>query len=178
MIKVNHAIIILLLGLATAGWFCTNILDDVLAENKMLRNEVNILKDSIVSLEEIYNVDGTDVVATIYHASSRQTDSTPHITADGTRIDTRNAGKYRYVAVSRNLLERWGGELNYGDYVIVANTDGKFNGVWQVKDTMNERYENRIDFLCSRNQKIVKFDDAKLYRVFMENAEYAYQVTE
>ena len=168
MIKVNQALIISLIGIGLVGWFSSETLNDVYRDNANLRNEITLLQSKVDSLLT-GSVNGVSVIATIYHAEKRQTDSTPHITADGTRIDTRNAGKYRFIAVSRDLLSRWGGNLNYGDYVIISNTDGKFNGVWQVKDTMNKRFTNRIDFLCSRGQKIAKFNNAKIYKVKLED---------
>ena len=39
-------------------------------------------------------------------------------------------------SLSRDLLSRWGGPFNYGDYVIIEGT-GKDDGVYQVRDTMN-----------------------------------------
>ncbi|MAG50962.1 hypothetical protein CL621_04995 [archaeon] len=103
-------------------------------------------------------VTNTMVVATVYNAKKSQTDSTPNITADGTRINCHWAGKYRYIAVSRNLLKQNGGHLNYDDYVIITGINGKYDGVWQVKDTMNKRWVNRIDLLCNLNEKPFKKD--------------------
>ena len=76
-----------------------------------------------------------------------QTDSTPNILADGTRIRTQKASEYRFIAVSRNLLKRWGGPLDYGDFVILRNTQSHKDGLYQVRDTMNPRWVNRIDIL-------------------------------
>lgn len=100
----------------------------------------------------IYNT----VIATMYNAKKSQTDSTPHITADGTRINVNWAGKYRYIAVSRDLLEINGGYLNYGDYIVVQGINGKYDGIWQVKDTMNKRWNNRVDLLCNPNERPFK----------------------
>jgi 3D (Asp-Asp-Asp) domain-containing protein len=92
----------------------------------------------------------------MYNAKKSQTDSTPHITADGTRINVNWAGKYRYIAVSRDLLEINGGYLNYGDYIVVQGINGKYDGIWQVKDTMNKRWNNRVDLLCNPNERPFK----------------------
>ena len=91
----------------------------------------------------------------MYNAKKSQTDSTPHITADGTRINVNWAGKYRYIAVSRDLLEINGGYLNYGDYITIQGVSGKYDGIWQVKDTMNKRWINRIDLLCNHDEKTI-----------------------
>ena len=104
---------------------------------------------------------GLDVTVTMYHPVRQQTDRTPNILADGTKITVHKASEYRYVAVSRNLLKRWGGWLDYGDFIILTGTDGK-DGVYQVKDTMNKRFVNRIDILESPGTKPYKFTSAKI----------------
>ena len=97
----------------------------------------------------------------MYHPVRHQTDRTPNILADGTKITIHKASEYKYVAVSRNLLKRWGGWLDYGDFIVLSGTDGK-DGVYQVKDTMNKRFVNRIDILESPGTKPYKFTDAKI----------------
>ena len=157
MIKLNHAIIGSILPMFIMVIYFSSMMDDTWAENKLLNEQVE-------HLESLLNIKQYDVTATIYHAVRGQTDKTPHITADGTRLDTRNASKYRYVALSRDLLKRWGGPFDYGDYIIVEGCNGKYDGIWQVKDTMNERFRNRIDFLQSKGTKLNKFDNAVIYK--------------
>ena len=62
----------------------------------------------IDELENGYKLDGLDVTVTMYHPVRHQTDGTPNILADGTKIRIHKASEYKYVAVSRNLLKRWG----------------------------------------------------------------------
>ena len=157
MIKTNYAIIGSILPMVVLTMYFSNTMDNVWNENMMLQEQVT-------HLESLLNIEQYDVTATMYHPVKGQTDKTPHITADGTRIDTRNAGKYRFVALSRDLLDRWGGPFNYGDYIIVEGCNGKYDGIWQVKDTMNKRFNNRIDFLCSKGTSPVKFDNAVIYK--------------
>ena len=157
MIKLNHAIIGCILPMVVLTMYFSNMMDNTWTENRLLSEKVK-------HLESLLNIEQYDVTATIYHAVRGQTDKTPHITADGTRIDTNNAGKYRFVALSRNLLSRWGGPFEYGDYIIVEGCNGKYDGIWQVKDTMNERFHNRIDFLQSKGAKPIKFDEAVIYK--------------
>ena len=117
-----------------------------------------------LKIDELTNgvrLDGLDVVVTMYHPVRGQTDRTPDILADGTKITIHKASEYNYVAVSRNLLKRWGGWLDYGDFIVLTGTNGK-NGVYQVKDTMNKRFVNRIDILESPGTKPYKFTDAKI----------------
>src|SRR5687768_2629728 len=54
------------------------------------------------------------VSASVYFPEENQTDDTPLITADGSQINRKSIRKKRWIAVSRNLLKRWGGKLNYG----------------------------------------------------------------
>ena len=117
-----------------------------------------------LKIDELTNgvrLDGLDVVVTMYHPVRHQTDGTPDILADGTKITIHKASEYNYVAVSRNLLKRWGGWLDFGDFIVLSGTDGK-DGVYQVKDTMNKRFVNRIDILESPGVKPYKFTDAKI----------------
>ena len=62
-----------------------------------------------LKIDELSNgvkLEGLDVVVTMYHPIKGQTDSTPDILADGTKITIHKASEYRYVAISRNLLKR------------------------------------------------------------------------
>ena len=110
-----------------------------------------------------YETEGMHVTVTMYQPVARQTDSTPNILADGTRIRTQEASNYKFIAVSRNLLKRWGGWLDYGDFVLLKGTTGK-DGVYQVRDTMNPRWVNRIDILESIDVKPYKFDSAQIIK--------------
>ena len=65
--------------------------------------------------------------------------------------------------MSRNLLKRWGGWLDYGDFILLKGTDGK-DGVYQVRDTMNSRWVNRIDILESIEVKPYKFERASIVK--------------
>lgn len=102
-----------------------------------------------------------DVTVTVYHAVEGQCDDTPDILADGTRIDVRKAGSYRFCALSRDLLSRWDGPYAYGDTVYVENA-GHLSGPWIVRDTMHPRWKNRVDLLVDVDTRPYKFEYAKL----------------
>ena len=121
------------------------------------------LQLKIDELTDGVRLDGLDVVVTMYHPVKHQTDRTPDILADGTKITIHKASEYNYVAVSRNLLKRWGGWLDYGDFILLKGTSHK-DGVYQVKDTMNPRYVNRVDILESPGVKPYKFDKAQILK--------------
>jgi 3D (Asp-Asp-Asp) domain-containing protein len=108
---------------------------------------------------------GIEVDVTMYHPISRQTDSTPNILADGTQIRVSRASEYKFIAVSRNLLKRFGGFLDYGDFVLLKGTNGHKDGVYQVRDTMNKRFVNRIDVLESPGKKPYKYANAEIYKL-------------
>jgi 3D (Asp-Asp-Asp) domain-containing protein len=107
---------------------------------------------------------GIPVKVTMYQPVRRQTDSTPNILADGTRIQVREASNYKFIAVSRNLLKRFGGFLDYGDWILLRGTDHK-DGVYQVRDTMNKRFVNRIDILEGTDVDPYMFPEAEIIKL-------------
>lgn len=94
------------------------------------------------------------VTATVYQAVAGQTDATPFITADNSRIRPRYGSHTRWLALSPDLLKHGGGKFNYGDKVQVGGVSPKLDGVYTVHDTMNRRYRHRIDILTHRREKL------------------------
>jgi len=92
------------------------------------------------------------VIGTYYHADVWQTDARPLETADGHIIDQSKlrSGKLRWIALSRDLIDRHGGHFSYGDRVYVYHPDKRIRGWWILHDTMNKRFKNRIDFLIDK----------------------------
>ena len=160
MIKVHHAILINLIGLAIITWHYDTSMESVYAENRMLQEKVWNLEDEndeiLYSNRIMYRV-----TVTTYNPTRAQTDSTPNITADGTRINPRKASPYRFVALSRDLLSRWGGPFEYGDYIIIEGTEDR-DGIYQVRDTMNPKWTNRVDILTTNSR--FKYDNIKMYK--------------
>jgi 3D (Asp-Asp-Asp) domain-containing protein len=134
-----------------------------------LQNENTLLREQVAEIK----LEGMNVTVTMYHPTRYQTDSTPNILADGTRITVHRASEYKYIAVSRNLLKRWGGWLDYGDFVVLKGTDGK-DGVYQVKDTMNKRFVNRIDILETPGTKPYKFENAKITKTHIDETDFEF----
>ena len=131
-----------------------NVMSDTWKENKTLRNKVSQLENSV-------NIISFKVTVTTYNPTTRQCDSTPNITADGTKFKTWKASSYRYVALSRDLLSRWGGPFEYGDYIIIEGTDDR-DGVYQVRDTMNPKWTNRVDILTTNSR--FKYNNITMYK--------------
>lgn len=110
-------------------------------------NSVLIGQNLLVPEYELIPID-----ITVYNATRAQCDSRPDILADGTHINIAKAGSYRYCALSRNLLTRWGGKISYGDTIRVMGAE-HLSGDWIVRDTMNDRFTNRIDLLVDKTTK-------------------------
>ena len=153
------AIIIVLFN----GFVWTTIFDNYKEFHRDSVRELTLENERLKSVVEEFKLEGMEVTVTMYHPVRSQTDSTPDILADGTRIRVHKASEYRFIAVSRNLLKTHGGFLEYGDFVILKGTDGK-DGVYQVRDTMNKRWVNRIDILESPGTKPYKIDSAKIVK--------------
>ena len=159
MYKELIALYIVLITLAN-GWISTVFLED---KNKQLIEA----KQEIVGLKKrllMYETEGMNVTVTMYEPVRYQTDSTPNILADGTRIRVQKASEYRFIAVSRNLLKRHGGWLDYGDFVLLKGTNHK-DGVYQVRDVMNRRFVNRIDILESEDVDQYMFPQAEIVKL-------------
>ena len=158
MYKEKLALYIALVTL-TNGWVSTKFLEDKNVQVRALVKENKTLKKELSK----YETEGMIVTVTMYEPVSYQTDSTPNILADGTRIRVHKASEYRFIAVSRNLLKRHGGFLDYGDFVLLKGTNHK-DGVYQVRDTMNKRFVNRIDILESPGVPPYMFQEAKIVK--------------
>jgi 3D (Asp-Asp-Asp) domain-containing protein len=104
------------------------------------------------------------LTATMYYPVVKQCDKDPLITAGMYKINPKKASQHKWIAMSRNLLKRWGGQFNYGDEVLITNA-GKKSGVYKVADTMNKRYVNRIDILETEGTPMYKFNDIVLCKL-------------
>ena len=159
MIKSSHNYFIMfmyLISVFSITWYADKSMDK-------MHEEIMTLQEINDELKRQMNVTEFEVTVTMYNPTKGQCDSTPNITADGTRINPRKASSYRYIALSRDLLSRWGGPFNYGDYVIIEGT-GKDDGVYQVRDTMNPRFTKRVDILKSKGSRKFKYNSVKLYK--------------
>jgi 3D (Asp-Asp-Asp) domain-containing protein len=104
-----------------------------------------------------------NVIATVYQAVPGQTDGSPFITADNSRIRPRYGSSVHWLALSPDLLKQGGGKFCYGDKVQVGGVSPQLDGVYTVHDTMNRRHRRRIDILTHRREKLHVFaPDAKL----------------
>ena len=159
MIKLRYAILGSVIPMFVIFYYSNNIIDD-------LYNEINILKDN--GYCECLEIQEFDVTVTMYNPTPEQTDSTPNQLADGTKINIWKASEYRYVALSRDLIARWGGPFEYGDYIVIEGI-GKNSGIYQVRDTMNPKHTNRVDILKTSGSRQFKYTNVTMYRYVKSN---------
>lgn len=94
------------------------------------------------------------VTATGYEAVPGQTDDDPFVTADNSRIKPHYGSRTRWMALSRDLLQPWGGKFRYGDRVRVRGLSPKLDGIYTVHDTMNRRHRHCMDILVHPSEKL------------------------
>ena len=156
--ETSYAVLFCALFIFSFSLYFESIMDETWEENKALKNKVS-------KLENGTNVISFKVTVTTYNPTKAQCDDTPNITADGTKFKTWKASSYRYVALSRDLLSRWGGPFEYGDYIIIEGTDDR-DGVYQVRDTMNPKWTNRVDILTTNSR--FKYNNITMYKYVEE----------
>ena len=146
--------------------FSLNIITGLGSKVRSLEFENMVLATTLEQMEIRRESSEFIVTGTMYSPTRAQCDATPNITADGTKINPKHASTYRYVALSRDLLERWGGPFQYGEYIAVEGTErGKYDGVWQVRDTMNPKWLKRVDFLLTSGTRPFKYNEIKITKL-------------
>lgn len=101
------------------------------------------------------------VTATMYNPVVNQCDKDPLVTAGMYKINPHKASDHKWIAVSRNLLKRWGGPYEFGDKVKVIGAGHK-SGIYTIVDTMNKRFKNRIDILETVGTKHYIFKNVQI----------------
>ena len=146
------------------GFVSTNMMTKHSSMYKASSDSLLVMNQKLhTELEQFYQY-GIEVDVTMYQPVYPQTDKTPDITADGTRIRISKASEYKFVALSRNLLSRWGGPFNYGDFILIRGTKDK-DGVYQVRDTMNPKWVNVVDILESKHVTPYKYENVHIYKM-------------
>ena len=124
---------------------------------KKLKRYILICLGLILSLQSYgsKSLFTTHVTITTYNAVRSQCDRSPLITADGTKIDHNKvrSGEQKIVAISRDLL-----------YAIPLGSiiDIEGYGRYEVRDTMNGRFNHRIDILQHYSKKNFKKNNIKI----------------
>ena len=169
MITMKKAITAVVVVTLVNGFFSTTMFNEYKemysSKIERLESENSELRDELSHYDEY----GIEVDVTMYQPNEIQCDDTPNITADGTKIRISKASNYKFVALSRNLLKRWGGPFDYGDFVLLKGAEGK-DGVYQVRDTMNPKWTNRVDILTTNS--MFRYDNITMYK-YVEEYELA-----
>ena len=124
---------------------------------KKLKRYILICLGLILSLQSYgsKSLFTTHVTITTYNAVRSQCDRSPLITADGTKIDNRKlkSGEQKIVAISRDLLYA----IPLGSLIYVEG-----HGYYEVRDTMNSRFNHSIDILQHPSKKNFKKNNIKI----------------
>ena len=126
---------------------------------------INTTTPPIEILENVENewvLVADNVIATVYNAVPEQCDDDPIYTASMFRLNLDDVYSHRIIAMESSFMKTLG--LKYGDVVKVEGT-GRWDGVWQIQDTMNPRFagQKKIDFLVPEDVKLGKWNTVKLY---------------
>lgn len=102
-----------------------------------------------------------DTLATVYNAIPQQCNNDVIHTASMFKLNLANVLSQRVIAMERTFMKELG--LKYGDVVYVEGTE-KWDGPWQIQDTMNKRFAgmHKIDILVPRNIRTGKWDGVKI----------------
>lgn len=96
-----------------------------------------------------YQILYTGVKGTVYHPVADQTDDTPFITADNSKIDPKRVNQLRWVAISKDMMDRqfvgrdgkrhnWTGHIKLGDTIWV---DYDKQSLWREAKECQAKYE-------------------------------------
>ena len=85
------------------------------------------------------------VNCTVYNPTPSQCWGSGDILYDGTKIKKEISSGYRYVSVSRDLLKKYPIGSHLKAYCFEKHE--YYTGVWTVRDKMNNKKSNHIDFL-------------------------------
>ncbi len=96
---------------------------------------------------------------TSYRSVPNQTDESPYITSIGEYVHPGG------VAVSRDLLSRYGGPLHYGDHIFIEGY-----GIMRINDTMNARHKKAADIWVSTyaEEKAIGVQKRRIYVIRTE----------
>ena len=164
MISLNRAIAAVIVVTLVNGFFSTNMFKKYGDMYNGTITELRISNDRLRERLSEYEEYGVKVDVTMYQPVYPQTARTPNITADGTKLRIHKASEYKFVALSRNLLKRWGGPFDYGDFILLKGAGHK-DGVYQVRDTMNPKWVNVVDILESEDVQPYKYVGANIFKL-------------
>lgn len=172
----------LLLSACVVGYSCLpfdvfksreNSVLDKLKQNISYSISEDIDNNSINS-ESDWKLVSDEVEATVYNAVPWQCDGDCLHTASMFRLNLNDVYSHRIIAMERTFIKDLG--LQYGDVVKIEGT-GRWDGVWQIQDTMNKKFagKKKIDILVPNDIKTGKWENIKLYVLKNKENSYIYK---
>ena len=121
------------------------------------------VEQQIVDKRDQWTLIADDVLATVYNAVPAQCNNDVQHTASMFKLNLNDVLSHKIIAMERTMMKEFG--LKYGDVVKIEGTD-KWDGVWQIQDTMNKRFagQHKIDILVPNNIKLGKWSNVKVYK--------------
>lgn len=103
-----------------------------------------------------------NVTATVYNACAKQCNSDYGHTASMYELNLDDVLSDRVIAMERTMMAEYG--LKYGDVVMIEGA-GRWDGIWQIQDTMNRRFagQHKIDILVPNSIRHGKWENVKVY---------------
>lgn len=151
-----------IIGYLMAGNYLSNQaeLDKVKQYTIEKEKEMKMFNDVRTSFD--WKLVANDVHATVYNAEPGQCDADCGRTASMFRLNLNDVGSHRIIAMERTFMASLG--LKYGDVVKIEGT-GKYDGVWQIQDTMNKRFagQKKIDILVPKSNGLGQWTNVKMY---------------
>lgn len=138
--------------------FCFMTFDLKICEKE---EKVHLTKEIIV---EKWIECANDVEATVYNAVPSQCNKDFGYTASMFYLDLYDVEAHKIIAMERTFMKKL--DLVYGDVVKIEGV-GKYDGIYQIQDTMNKRFagQHKIDILVNENVKLGKWNNVKLYKL-------------
>ena len=156
-----------------------SIVEELPQNNKMEVQPVETLKKTEVKkdinpLLKDWKLVDSNTLATVYNAIPAQCNGDFGHTASMFRLNLYDILPQRIIAMERTFMSKLG--LNYGDVVYIEGT-GKYDGVWQIQDTMNKRFagQHKIDILVPENIKYGQWENVKIYTLKDKEMTKAYR---
>lgn len=121
------------------------------------QNQANVWKNKFGNWKLVSD----DTIATVYNAVPSQCNKDVIHTASMFKLNLTDVLSQRVIAMERTFMAELG--LKYGDVVYVEGTE-KWDGPWQIQDTMNKRFAgmHKIDILVPRSIRTGTWNGVKI----------------
>lgn len=134
-----------------------------------IADSINLMKSAFAALKSMRLIEKVEtqllyrhIKGTVYHAVESQCDNTPFLTADMSFIDTSRVNDLRWVALSRDLLNRkytdpwgkkhtWRGKIKLGDTIWI-DYDNK--NIWKTTHSPFKHVSRRGDSIMVARQNV------------------------